>query len=366
MVQRFLQSFVDDLRARLADLDRAAQENVLSGKGGPFAAQVMLYATTEPDGLHRLVHTFPHTTNEVLNTGIASAHAEAQSLSSANIAQLMAHLRTLCAQGETPMVVFLSSAQPCPACQIKIEILARYLVQETLIAPGRFILLFGATYDDTRRVSGFNDYTYALDLLAFAQGGGFVRHTNAAQNTLPASVRTAFDEDKNLGALLVLNHRLLGFGYDECDNANLFRSASCVALHDASHKLKNEGHATPWNLHGAQLYTRHDEIDPLTYAECQWAAVTNVISLPAQHAQNSNATTPRPYILPKESYASGYNTAHSLLHVVRDAAFANLAQSTWAARPDKVVYNGAKAPHALTKEEIAAFDRLFRPTTLPK
>lgn len=374
-MKAFIDACRDLLRERLCSVDALAKDNVTSGKGGPFAAQLCLFIRENNDNV-RLAHAFEGTTNHVLETGVASCHAEAYSLSPPLLAELKEHLAIQRKEGSgTPFVVLISSAQPCPSCLTKIELAARHLVKKGLLAPLHFLLLYGAPYIQTEEVGGFHDYVYALDIFPDPKQppnpAPLVQQSPLAFAQTPAELRTLFEKDRTVTAVLLHNGRMLGIGRDQRTDEALFRTAECTALHAASQTLKAEGHPTPWNLEGAELVTCNPDIGPLTYAECQWAAVSRIRLLqdapPRTIAPSAYREDPdRPNHVFHQELSGGFNRPHALVHVVHDPLFANEAQHEWARHPDKICYNGHRTETPIPDDVKHAFDVRFCPLFLGK
>jgi len=280
------------IQRTLEELDSFAHENVASGHGGPFAARLALFSLDRKEQCVPQV-IFPLSGNMVLDTGIASFHAEAQALSSGQIAILKQKIRELAFDKHlTPIVVLFSSAQPCMACLTKIEICARHLVHENLIAPKNFFLVYGANYDATEKVAGFHDYAYALDFFNFKNNQqtkyNLIKLSLATIEETPDEISSILHENALIEAVLVRDNKVLSLGYDQRAENDYFRTSECVALHAASRSLKKQGDATPWSLSGSCLYTLNADIGPLSYAECQWANVSQIVSLTSGTAPVAN------------------------------------------------------------------------------
>ncbi|MGE4351882.1 MAG: hypothetical protein AB7E52_06810, partial [Bdellovibrionales bacterium] len=284
----FLSAHKKPLHKTLEEIDLVALENVRNGHGGPFAAQLVLI-TLGADNSYTVKNSFPVTTNKVLESGIASQHAEAQSLCDEHMGKLTSELRRIKeASDETPVVLLFSSAQPCFACLAKIEIGARFLVHEGLIEPKHFVLIYGADYQATEQIAGFQDYAYALDLCRFVKTQGAIPACTTAVEELPPFMRQAVHDCPDCTAFVVRQEKIIGQGKDRRKAENLFQTAECMALYAASQTLKQEGHPCPWNLQGSQLYTFTTEIGPLTYTECQWAGIEKIIQITGRHAVHPN------------------------------------------------------------------------------
>lgn len=310
---------MDILRAALEACDHAATANVEAGRGGPFAASLHLY-----DGRAWHIIAGP-VGNAVLETGLGSAHAEDRVIQPDHIAALIAGLKA-CAPGAARVAV-VSSAESCPACHAKLEILARTLVADGVLAAGRFVVLYGASYEDTATVAGFNDSLYQDDFMCPA-AQRMIPHHHAA--TLPAG---------HPGSAAAVEQ---GGRWFRGDGAH----PESVAIHAACIAQKEAGRAEPWNLGGATLYTDTDIIGPLTYAEAQWANIGRIVS-------TGNATrTEAPGIGNADLFeiiaTRPYPHPRSALSLIRLCPFANRAQHAWRGHVDRgeaFFYNGAGAPH---------------------
>ena len=122
------------LKKLVEEADLAAVENVREGRGGPFGASLNVI-NLENGHVLRIGQVAG---NAVLETGVGSAHAEDQALSPENVRALKANLKDR--DSAKTAVIVASSAESCPACQAKLEILARILVDERLIQLGHFIV----------------------------------------------------------------------------------------------------------------------------------------------------------------------------------------------------------------------------------
>lgn len=321
------------LKKLVDEADLTAVENVREGRGGPFGASLNII-NLENAHVLRIGNMAG---NAVLETGIASAHAEDQALSPENIRALKANLRNR-DPGKTAVVV-ASSAESCPACHAKLEIMARILIEESLIQPGRFIVTYGATYNDTLNVAGFNDEPYHADMLK-EEDKRLINIETLTFKKLPDDVRGCLQSN----AAVVHTDNVLFSGNDERYIHFTF-VPEVTALRAACHARKYKGADEPWDLKRATLYTTAAQIGPLAYAEAQWANVARwvrvtgrEIDVPSEAPAISNdalfhAVALRPY-----------NNQHSALQVIRIEPFANLGQREWAKlqieNPHLKNYNG--------------------------
>ncbi|AGH99026.1 hypothetical protein [Micavibrio aeruginosavorus] len=319
----FVSHLLPDL---VAACDAAAVQNVRSGHGGPFGASLSVY--NRDSGA--LVPVAGPVCNAVLETGLAGAHAEDQVLQPAALHALRDALQTVgrgCA-----IVVLASSGESCPACYSKIEIVARTLVTDGLIEAGAFVLAYGASYEDTRVVAGFNDEPYHADMAGPLQNRMIpcVRGDGA----LPVPARVVMPD---------------GAAYDGADGrmaqgTPLF-TPEIQAIYTACRAQKKAGVDEPWNLRRAVLYTTAPAVGPLMYAESQWANIGRIVQCdgPVALTEAPDATNDALFAVVA---ARPYNGPGTAVHVVRVTPFANLAQHEWARLSEAgqvAHYNGIEA-----------------------
>lgn len=360
------------MRKYLCGVDFFAKDNVLSGRGGPFAAQLVLFAHGKDQSCTPCFE-LPISTNRVLETGIASNHAEALAMEPAHIEALKQQIKTLTAEhNHEPLVVLFSSAQPCMACLTKIEICARHLVLNNFIKPKDFILIYGASYEETEKIAGFHDYAYALDFYNYKNNSDAAFHLiesgELPLELAPDHVLSLLNNNPNIESVLVTKDRITGIGFDQRTSFDLFRTSECSALQAASRTLRSEGSQTPWNLQGSSLYTLNPDIGPLSYTECQWASVQKIINLSSDtFCYEKTKGLDCPNCKNHELFrrlSEGYNTPWSMVHVLRDDKFENIGQKEWASLTERVYYNGKETDDPLTNAEKNVFDCLFVPATL--
>lgn len=230
-------------------------------------------------------------------------------------------------------VYVLSSAESCPACHAKLEILARQLVHEKLILPQHFTVVFGASYEDSKAVAGFDDDKYHHDFQV-KPGTGLIKQSFAKFLDLPEMLRTRVDDASGPTAWIMTKDRVL-VGVGDAPEVNVIHVASKI-----QQRVRIE---EPWNLRRATLYSFTHEIGPLAYAECQWANIGAWVSIDHPSAKLF-ATQEAPdignYALFKIIAARPYTHPDSAMTVVQLQPFANLGQHEWAAKTDKKLYNG--------------------------
>lgn len=306
------------LKKLVEEADLAAVENVREGRGGPFGASLNVI-NLENGHVLRIGQVAG---NAVLETGVGSAHAEDQALSPENVRALKANLKDR--DPSKTAVIVASSAESCPACQAKLEILARILVDERLIQLGHFIVAYGATYGDTLRVAGFNDEPYHADMLK-PEGARLIRIEDVPRDQLPGAVQFKLQH----ALAVVQSHGGLFAGQDD-RHIHFTLTPEVTAMRAACQAQKNKGAEEPWDLHKATLYTTTAQIGPLGYAEAQWTNIARWVRVTdsahiapeAPAISNNNlfrAVTARPY-----------NNQYSALRVMRIEPFANLGQQEWA------------------------------------
>ncbi len=319
----FVSHLLPDL---VAACDAAAVHNVRAGHGGPFGASLSVY--------HRdtgaLVPVVGPVCNAVLETGLAGAHAEDQVLQPACLRALRDALQMI--GRDHAIVVLASSGESCPACYSKIEIVARALIADGVIEPGAFVLAYGASYDDTRTVAGFNDEPYHADM------------AGPLENRMIPCVRG--DEELPVPARVVMPD---GVAYDGADartaqGTPLF-TPEIQAIYTACRAQKKSGLDEPWNLRRAVLYTTAPMIGPLMYAESQWANIGRIVQCdgPQTAAEAPDVSNDALFAVVA---ARPYNKAGTAVLVVRVTPFANLAQHEWARLSDAgqvAHYNGIEA-----------------------
>lgn len=373
MVDNALLSQLDPvfLSTCLQATDSFARANVLSGRGGPFGASLHILDLDT----HEAFPVGGLAANAVLETGLASQHAEAEALCPENQRLLQEKLDLLRRRNRHNLVVLCSSSgQSCPACQAKQEIMARDLARCGLLPKGRFVVTYGATFEDTARIAGFNDAPYVLDNLrrlydpAAPQGMVGIRHVSLEE--CPEQVRKEYASLAAHGRAVALlkGPYVLSHGVDERAE-DLFATAEVMAIRKACSMQKDMGVKDgadgrkrldqPWLLGGrpeaphakAVLYTALDAVGPLLMAEAQWAGVGEIVLLqPSQERRE----VPE---LANHDFArlcwSGYQHPDTFLTVLRVMPFENTAQPAWreelARKGGSILYNGLAAEEALAR-----------------
>ena len=327
----------------LQDTDDFAVENVRKGLGGPFGASVHVYNTRTAE----LIQIGDLRANAVLSTGMGSAHAEDQAMSPAMIAEL----RAVLAEAEKPAhnrVIFSSSGQSCPACHAKEEILARTLIQEGLLKSGNFLVHYGATYEDTAEIAGFNDAPYHEDMQKTPTRRMIQTLQSSDGFDVQESISTIFEDAIEPVSVIEMPDGVLYIGYENRAD-DLMATSEVSAIRAAARAQKEAGADTPWNLGAATLYTSGTP-GPLGYAECQWANVTRWVMV--DHARKDDwATQEAPNISNTAFFniiaAAHYNGPESAITVQRLSPFENKSQYAWKEKlaaeeePSKILYNGA-------------------------
>lgn len=323
------------LKKLVDEADMAAVENVREGRGGPFGASLNIVNLTN----HHVLRIGAIAGNAVLETGVGSAHAEDQALSPENVRALKANLKNM--DKRKYAVVVASSGESCPACHAKIEILARILIDEKLLAPGHFIVAYGASYADTLHVAGFNDEPYHADMTK-PEGMRLIRIESAPIDDLPEAVKQALATAP--AALMTGPHVFAG--QDERSKHFTF-IPEVTAMRAACQQQKQSGAAEPWDLQRATLYTSSAQAGPLAYAEAQWANIARLVRVSMTNEIAPEAPAVSNDDLFRAIAARPYNNPHSVLHVVRVTPFANLGQHEWArlqsTNPSLKNYNGVSA-----------------------
>lgn len=307
-------AYADMLKHLLQKADKFAEENVKRGDGGPFGASLHVFNAGR-DAKRRDIGT--PAANAVLKKGQASAHAENEALSPENIDELRAVLAQ-CGAGTT--VVLASSGESCPACHAKEEILARTLQAEGLIqGADQFLVIYGATFEQTRTVAGFNDEPYLWDMQK-TPDQRHVKTTQAPVADIPEAVAGIFAAAETPVAVVVRDDEVIGFGFADRGN-DLMATA---------------------------------EVGPLAYAECLWANVGRFVTV-NHPRQAAFATQEAPGIGNRDLFEivsrRPYNGPGSAIHVADFSnGFENRAQLAWREKMEaerrvtgrtKSLYNGA-------------------------
>ncbi len=357
------------LAQQLEATDAFATENVRKGYGGPFGAA--LHIIDLDTG--KAIQIGSLAANAVLKTGIASQHAEAEVLSPDNQRALREQLTTLRSQNRTNLaVICTSSGQSCPACQAKQEIVARDLAIDGLLEKGRFVVTYGATFEDTAQIAGFNDAPYVLDNLLRLLGTNektMVKVQHRHVDDLPSDIKKRFiiaqADGRKIAFLDGANVAVTG---KDNRGHDLFATASVEAIRNACRaqtKLVNDNKPLeqPWLLgnrpeHPAKeavLYTIQKNVGPLLLAEAQWAGVARIVCVEGiPHDLDADRETPD---VSNNAFThacwSGYNRDESYLTVLRLVPFENNAQFAWREKlmreGSAILYNGLAGSDNLLK-----------------
>jgi tRNA(Arg) A34 adenosine deaminase TadA len=307
----------DILRMLVDAADKAGLANIRARLGGPFGSILnladiktgKLTPILEPQG------------NRVLTTALPTAHAEDQAMGPAYVKELRHMLRR---QGaENSLVIVASSAESCAACHAKAEILSRILTDDRLLAPGRFMIVFGASVRDTKEVAGLNDEPYLNDIMGPPENR-LIKTTAVARDSVPPDILRLMGRDR---AVIAMPDGRLFDGADE-RGKHFILIPEVGAIHAACTEQKRARKTQPWNLDGAALYSFTPDPGPLAYTACQWANVQKWVAVvggkPVQEAPGIGndalfrAVAQRPY--------NGLGTAVRIVHI---QPFANLTQKEW-------------------------------------
>ncbi len=352
----------DTLLEELNKTDEFAKANMEASRGGPFGASMHV---VDLDTGNR-VQIGGLAANAVLLTGIASQHAEAELLSPENQTALRYTLGEFKKQGRTNLIVeFKSSGQSCPACQAKQEQMARDLANRGLLEKGKFVVAYGATFEDTAQIAGFNDAPYVLDnirRLHTSSHEGMVQVEHADAERVPHEVVRQFDIAQADGRhVAVLKGAMVDVMGTDHRSTDLFATAEVSAIRKACDKQNKQKLPAPWMLgkregapdKEAVLYTTIRNPGPLLLAEAQWAGVSRIVCvggfLTPEAAQHETPNTPNA-VFAKECW-SGYNRPGSYLTVLRVMPYQNVAQQAWREKLQRegaaILYNGLASDPAL-------------------
>ncbi len=334
-------------------------------RGGPFGAAL---AVSYGDRLEIIGDARG---NNVIGSGIASAHAEDQALQPDNYQVLVEKLTAFQKASQEVTVWMLSSGQSCTTCHTKQEIMARDLLARGLIQQGGFAALYGATYDDTFRIAHFYDAQYADAMILFARDPGnkenLIRASKTDFNQVPQDVRDVLASARAATAVIVREGSVYAIGDDARSEINLNATAEVSAVRKACKKYRDEENILEsWGVDG-ELYTTSSEIGPLLFAEMGWTGINKVhhVAMPQglQHLQFDARETPA---LGNADFlriiAGGYHDAGAAITVLRDESFVNNSQPMWARvwkANDNFAYNGSSVSDAVLAERDVRTRFLF-------
>lgn len=325
---------MNPLEKSLGDLltacDHAALSNVRAGRGGPFAASMHVHDRRSD----AWVTVVPPCGNAVIETGQASAHAEDRVLAAAHLASLKKTLQQY-EPGQANVYV-VSSAESCPACHAKLEIAARQLRADGIIGPGCFHVAYGASYEETASIAGFNDAPYHHDFQNIP-GTGLIKQKFLDMQDIPEPVRSFMRREGPCA--VVVSQQDVDYATGERPEIS--------AIQKISAQKKKRGDPAPWDLGGAILYTCVRDIGPMAYAECQWSHVACWVTVSGcgGHVERQEAPGISNHDLFRVVAARPYTHPQSALHFLHIRPFANLAQQEWQklSKLGKVQsYNGIK------------------------
>ena len=320
------------LRRVLEECDAAALANIRAGSGGPFAASLLLHDQAA-GAWQRIAGPCG---NAVLKTALPTAHAEDQAIAPGNREKLRAALRDLGA--EAAHVYLVCNGEPCPACHAKLEIFARQLQAEGLLLPARFTVAYGASYEETCDVAGFDDGAYHRDFLN-PPGTGMIRQRWQEREALPQEVLAALQYAK--AAVIAEDRIATGDG----------PMAEIAAIQNLCRRQRAENISTPWDLRRGTVYTTTETIGPLAYAEAQWANIVAWVTIPPRpdseipDAQANEAPGIDNAALFRIIATRPYTHKDSALSFLHLAPFANEAQQEWCRMVESgkaQSYNGIK------------------------
>lgn len=188
--------FINQQMGRLDDFAlrnvQHREDGKAAPKGGPFSAQNYLYNKRTKEWLQ--IGNF--LANFVVKSGIASNHAEAMKLVAEEIGKISAALKKSWNLYDTYLIQ-ISSAQSCPACYAKQIILHDWLVNQKILKFGHMAVIYGATYQETLNVAGFNDEPYNLSIVGRTinprDKNLLLKIRDVDWNMVPAIVQKAFN-----------------------------------------------------------------------------------------------------------------------------------------------------------------------------
>jgi len=247
--------------------------------GGPFSA-VMGISSGED-----LVLLSESCVNEVLLTGIPTQHAEDRAMRPEIYEKAITILSDFKKAKKEVVVWGFSSAEPCPTCLTKFVIMASDLTKRGLIKAGNFAVVYGASYEDTLKIAGFNDQLYAKNLKNFSIYPHSQNHPlkviQIERPRVPDAVWKLFIKAKKPMACIARDGRIVAIGEDMRSPYDPFSTPEVVAINNACLNLRAKGIQEPWKADLGEMYTT-SPIGPLGYASAQWTSIKyiNKVVLP--------------------------------------------------------------------------------------
>lgn len=292
--------------------DVFAYNTANAGKGGPFGAQLWLVNLALDHYIIVGGEENREDSNAVISKGMASAHAEAENLCLEKRQQVIEFLESH--RNENWKVVQVSSGESCPCCRSKQILFSHELIELNLIKNGDFHVIFKGNYIQAKNIAGFSDAPYDQAFRAISSLGildkevGLVslekeifnNPVTSAQVTsgeliyipvnqklshnIAESIKNIFlEKDEPLAIVLDLNGNIISLSYDERDVDNYSTSgpektAIIAALHKAAIEFRNtKGKYDAWNLRRSVVYTNIADIGPISYSECLWYNISEII-----------------------------------------------------------------------------------------
>ncbi|MEM6902433.1 MAG: hypothetical protein AAF556_04255 [Pseudomonadota bacterium] len=331
-------SLSDEVLAdRLRALDLFAVQNVREGKGGPFAAELLIHDITAND----LITLSGPSGNAVLIKGIGSAHAEAETLTPEAADKALSYLSAF--PTHQLQLVQLSSAESCPACRSKQMVFLHNLKARGWPEDATLEVAFGATYEETAEIAGFNDKPYHDDM-ARADGPQMISLQRCSIDELPDMVRDVVPVDQPFAAVLdpQPNGELALSVCDEPTGEDPLMTMEVQALQASAMARQAEGYDEPWNLGKdgpAMLLTTTHAPGALMMTDGQWAGISSILFIDEPPETTPESPAMGNYELMQLAGAA-YNVAASPLRVRHMATgtlgLVNEAQQVWR---DEVVSN---------------------------
>ncbi|MEO0392011.1 MAG: hypothetical protein AAF213_02055 [Pseudomonadota bacterium] len=323
------------LLAELNALDQFAADHVRTGKGGPFGAALRLYDAT----LDQWISVAGPAGNAVLTKGIGSAHAEAETLDQTTVQAVLAY------RDQHPShhlhLLQLSTAESCPACRAKQVTFMHQLMARGWPEDWPMVVAFGATYEQTAAIAGFNDRPYDEDLKRPTPALMTIHQTTHDQ--------LAFEVVKDWPfAAITVGDEVISL----IDRPGPL-AMEVAAIQAAAQHQRAQGQDQPWRLdhhHPARLITSADAVGPLMWTECQWAAVGEIILV-----TDMPSTPPESPMMDNQALLAAirapYNAEGAVItvkHLGQGTGFANQAQQIWRdeiiATDPSQLYNGTDTP----------------------
>lgn len=236
--------------------------------------------------------------------------------------------------------------------------MARDLESKGLLHPGRFMTLYGATYDETFKIAQFYDAQYADAIILSSREPhrqeNLIRQERIAFTSAPFKIQKILGKATSPTAVVMRHDQVYAVGTDTRSAYDPYSTAEVNGVRAACIRNRKDGAFASWEVDG-ELYSTNPQIGPLLFAEAGWTKIGLVksVKMPKDLAAKQFVTRETPDLGNADFLrviAGGYEHPLSSIHVVRDEGFKNTAQPQWAEMlrvNGEQLYNGAAVSPAV-------------------